>query len=822
LAIACVYIQTLVMRKFYFLIIFIVTCSSLRVSAQGSVNGIVSDSRNIPAASVTISLLKSTDSSLVKADITDLKGRFEISVPSDGAYLVSYTLVGYEKAYSSVFNIINGSVVNIDPIVLKQAAGNLQGVTVVSKKPLIEVKADRIVFNVEASINATGSNALELLQKSPGVQVDNNDNISMKGKTGVRIYIDGKMTQLDTKDLAAYLRSINSNDIEAIEMISNPSAKYDASGNAGIINIRLKKNKKYGTNGTVNLGFIQGITPKGNGSVNLNYRDKKINVFGNAGGSIGYNHNSLYFYRVQKDSIYDQKTKMYSDDKSFNVKAGTDFFLNTKNTLGVLATINQSDNVWNSSGTTDIYYDPTKEFVKRLYAYNTVPGKRTNANFNLNYRYADTSGTEINFDADYGLFRGDGQSYQPNYYYAKDSSLLYSIVNRNFTPTDIDIYTAKLDIEQRLGKGKLGYGAKTSFVNTRNTFDFFNDDATGVPIKVLDRSNSFDYKENVNAAYINYQQQLNTKWSLQAGLRMEQTNSEGKLTRADSIFQSDNRVKRNYLDLFPSAAIAFNINPKHTLSLTYSRRIDRPTYQDLNPFENKLDELTYQKGNAFLRPQYTDNVELTHTFMGFLNTTVGYSYVKDYATEATDTINNATFVQQKNLAQQQIISFNIGSPLPIKKWWNGYVNIWYNYQMFDGKIGDNVVDRDVPSYGAYMQHSFTLGKDYTAEISGWFNGPSVWGGTWRTKSQGAVDIGIQKLLFQKKATIKISATDLFFTAPWSAVNNFGGLYIDGGGNWESRTFRVSFSYRFGSNQIKNSRERKTGLESESRRIKGGS
>jgi outer membrane receptor protein involved in Fe transport len=303
---------------------------------------------------------------------------------------------------------------------------------------------------------------------------------------------------------------------------------------------------------------------------------------------------------------------------------------------------------------------------------------------------------------------------------------------------------------------------------------------------------------------------------------MEQTNSEGKLTRADSIFQSDNRVKRNYLDLFPSAAIAFNINPKHTLSLTYSRRIDRPTYQDLNPFENKLDELTYQKGNAFLKPQYTDNVELTHTFMGFLNTTVGYSYVKDYATEATDTINNATFVQQKNLAQQQIISFNIGSPLPIKKWWNGYVNIWYNYQMFDGKIGDNVVDRDVPSYGAYIQNSFTLGKDYTAEISGWFNGPSVWGGTWRTKSQGAVDIGIQKLLFQKKATIKISATDLFFTAPWSAINNFGGLYIDGGGNWESRTFRVSFSYRFGSNQIKNSRERKTGLESESRRIKGGS
>ncbi len=258
---------------------------------------------------------------------------------------------------------------------------------------------------------------------------------------------------------------------------------------------------------------------------------------------------------------------------------------------------------------------------------------------------------------------------------------------------------------------------------------------------------------------------------------------------------------------------------KHSLSLTYSRRIDRPTYQDLNPFENKLDELTYQKGNAFLRPQYTDNIELTHTFLGFINTSVGYSYVKDYATQVTDTVKNATYVQQKNLATQQIINFNIGSSLPIKKWWNGYANFWYNYQMFDGSIGANTVNVDIPSYGAYMQHSFTLGKEYTAEISGWYNGPSVWGGTWRTKPQGGVDVGLQKQLLKKKATIKISATDIFFTAPWKATNDFGGTYIRGGGAWESRTFRVNFSWRFGNSQVKSSRQRKTGLESEANRIK---
>lgn len=785
------------------------------------VYGSVSDQGKSALPAVTVSLLKASDSSLVKTEVSDKAGKFEVPVIKEGRYLLLYSMSGFEKKYSPVFDLAPGQSFDAGETSLAPSVTKLQGVTVTARKPMIEVKADKTVFNVENSINATGSNAMELLQKSPGVLVDNNDNITMKGKTGVRVYVDGKMMQLDSKDLAAYLRSITSDDIEAIEMIANPSAKYDASGNAGIINIRLKKNRKFGTNGSVNMGFTQGVTPKGNGSVNLNYRNKKVNVFGNVGGNIGQFQNELYFYRVQKDSLYDQKTTMFSDNKSVNVKAGADFFLDRRNTLGILATTNYTDNTWNSGGSTNIYDNKTGVYIKRLDARNSIPGKRTNANFNLNYRFADTTGREVNVDVDYGLFRGTGRSLQPNYYYDKNGSLLYSIINRNNTPTDIDIFTAKADAEQRLGKGKLGYGLKTSFVTTRNTFDFFTDDANGIPQLIRDRSNSFKYTENVNAAYLNYQRQLNGKWSMQAGLRAEQTNSEGLLTRRDSIVQADNRVKRSYLDFFPSAALSWNISQKHALNLTYSRRIDRPTYQDLNPFENKLDELTFQKGNAFLRPQYTDNVELTYTFMGMINTTAGFSHVRDFATEATDTIGNATYVQQKNIAQQQILNFSVSSPLPIRKWWNGFVNIWYNYQMYDGKIGENKVNVNIPSYGAYMQHSFTLGKNYSAELSGWFNGPSVWGGTWRTKSQGAVDLGIQKQLFNRAATIKLSATDLFFTAPWKATNDFGGLFIRGGGNWESRTVRLNFTWRFGSSQIKSSRQRQTGLESESKRIKGG-
>jgi len=810
------------MRKIITVAVGLLLSAAVKTNAQkiASISGSVKDKNGKALQSVTVSLLHSQDSSLVKTDITDAKGEFEINSSKEGNFLLSYSSVGFEKLYSEVFEKKADQKIDAKPVSMSPANGKLNEVTIVAKKPMIEVKADKTVFNVEASINATGSNALELLQKSPGVQVDNNENISMKGKSGVKVYIDGKMMQLDTKDLAAYLKSINSNDIEAIEMISNPSAKYDASGNAGIINIRLKKNKKFGTNGSVNAGLVQGVTPKGNGSVNLNYRDKKINVFGNVGGNIGMYENKIDLYRIQKDTLYDQKTVMTSDNKSINIKGGADYFVNSKNTIGFMVNTNISNNEWSSKGSTDVYYHPTGEFIKTLEAFNTIPGKRTNANFNINYRYADTTGREINFDADYGLFRGTGSSYQPNYYYGSNNDFLYSIINRNYTPTDIDIYTAKVDAEQNLGKGKLGYGAKFSYVTTKNTFDFFTDTALNKPSYILEKSNSFKYTENVNAAYVNYQRQLNAKWSMQAGLRLEQTNSEGDLTRADGLQQPDDNVKKNYLNLFPSAALTWNINPKHALNLTYSRRIDRPTYQDLNPFENKLDELTYEKGNAFLRPQYTDNVELTHTFLGFINTTAGYSHVSDYATQVTDTVGNATYVQQQNLATQQILSFSIGAPTQIKKWWNGYANIWFNYQMFDGAIGGKEVKTNIPGYGAYLQQSFTLGKDYTAELSGWFSGPSVWGATWKTKPQGGLDVGAQKQLFQKKASVKVTFTDIFHTSPWSATSDFGGLYIKGSGSWESQTFRVSFNWRFGSSQIKNSRDRKTGLESESKRIKG--
>lgn len=786
---------------------------------QAVVRGTVQDQKGNGLAAVSIALLHSKDSSLVKAAVSGEKGEYEIEVSGTGNFLLSYSAVGFETRYSKTFHLAAGQTFDAPAASLQNQTKELAGVTITASKPLVQVKPDRTIFNVQNSINATGSTALEILQKTPGVQIDDKDNISMKGKKGVRIYIDGRMSQLTSEDLATYLKSINSNDIEAIEIISNPGSKYDASGNAGVINIRLKKNSNKGANGSITAGFIQGITPKGNAAANFNFRNKKVNVFANAGVNIGKYEYTPGGVRIQKDTQYVQNLTLTQGNTNYNIKAGADYFINDRQTIGIITTAGIANVDWNSSSRADIYYHPTGEYVKTLVALNDAPRKRTNFNTNLNYRYADTNGVEINIDADYGFFRGRTVSTQPNFYTDKEGKLLSEIITRNSTPTDINIYSGKVDFVFPAGKGKVGFGGKFTYVETDNTSDFFVNANNG-SVKANDRSFDFLYTELVSAAYVTYQRQLHEKLSLNAGVRVEHTNSESKLNRHDGIVQPDNNVTRDYVDFFPNAALTYNLDKKNTFSLSYSRRIDRPVYQDLNPFELKIDELTYIKGNSFLRPQYTDNIELSHTWNNTIITSVGYSYVKDYATQTTDTLNNSTFLTSRNLASQKLFNASVSAPFTIQSWWRGFATVWANYQVFDGEISNSKVDEKATAYGAALQQSFTIGKGYSAEVSSWFNGPSRFGPTWKVKAMGGVDVGIQKQVLNNNGTVKISATDIFHTAnAFRAYNDFGGLLADIRVGTESQTVRVSFTYRLGNNILKASRQRQTGLDSESKRIK---
>jgi len=324
----------------------------------------------------------------------------------------------------------------------------------------------------------------------------------------------------------------------------------------------------------------------------------------------------------------------------------------------------------------------------------------------------------------------------------------------------------------------------------------------------------------VNAAYSTYSRQFG-KWGMQLGLRAEQTISEGDLTALKPV--NDQNVKRDYFNLFPSGGVTYTMNEKHSFQLNFSRRLDRPSYQDLNPFEYRLDELTFQKGNPFLRPQYSNNVQFSHTFMQMMTTSLAFSHTSDLIqqfVDVSDVNEKAAFQTFRNLAEQNNLSLNIGTPIPIAKWWNGYVNLNGYYQDVHADFGEGkVVDANIYAFNGYMQHSFTLPKDFNFEVSGWYNSPSIWGGTFKMDDMWAVDAGVSKKLLKGKATLKLSVNDIFYSQNWSGKSTFGDLYMTVDGRGDSRRFRANFSYSFGNEQVKSSRNRSTGLEDEKNRIK---
>jgi hypothetical protein len=637
------------------------------------------------------------------------------------------------------------------------------------------------------------------------------------------VYIDGRPTPLSGKDLSDYLKTLQSSSIEAIEIITNPSAKYDAAGNAGIINIRLKKNKSYGTNGSVNAGYNQGITPKWNGGVSLNNRNKYVNLFGNYSYNDNTNENNINLYREVLDTLFDQKSKLKITNKSHNFKAGMDYFINKRSTIGIMANGSFADQQFNNYSRTEISYIPTKLTDRILIADNTNKNKKNNINGNLNYRYADSSGHELNIDADYGAYRNKSNQYQPNVYWdPTETTQLYSRIYRFNAPTDIDIYSFKTDYEQNFKKGRLGLGGKISYVESNNNFNRYDvDPGTKQETKDLERSNIFDYKENVNAGYVNYNRQFKG-FMIQAGVRVENTHATGRSTGlkydGSNYTPYDSTFTRDYTNLFPSAAITLNKKPMNQFSFTFSRRIDRPNYQDLNPFEFKLDEYTYRKGNTELRPQYTNSVGITHTYKYRLNTTLNYSHVKDIFAALIDvTDKSKSFMTQKNLATQDIVSLNISYPF-MYRWYSIFGNLNAYYSKYKADLGvDRKVDLDVYAFNFFAQQTFKLGKGWTGEMSGFYSSPTIWQGTIKSSTIWSIDGGFQKTVLKGMGNIKASVSDIFHTLKWKGTSNFAGQSLVASGNFESRQLKLNFTYRFGNSQVKAARQRKIGTEDENKR-----
>ncbi|MEO8762896.1 MAG: outer membrane beta-barrel family protein [Ginsengibacter sp.] len=795
-------------------------------AAAQKISGVIKDESGNPVPASTAFLYKFQDSSLVKMSVGNKEGFYELIAIKAGKYFLKISSVGFQNKYIDPFEY-DGDDFIVPAIVLLKNVTRLNNIVIVVKKPAIEVKADKIIVNVENNINAAGLDGLELLRQSPGVLVDQDDNISLAGKSGVQIYIDGKPSPLTAKDLSSYLRSLRSSSIESIEIINNPSAKYEAAGTGGIINIKLKKNKSYGTNGNINYDFTQGVWGKHSAGISLNHRNKNFNIFSNYNFNKGVDEFDLQVHRNLLDSIFNEFAPKSSHVTSHNIKAGIDYIINKKSTLGILLNGNFSKDSAKGDSRTYIFYAPTKIADRTLFSDNRGKSSRDNIGINLNYRFADTTGHELGMDADYGYFGLRNNQYQPNVFY--DPSLQYKLYQNNYsmiTPSDINLYSFKVDYEENFLKGRLGFGGKIAFINSDNLFNFYNQDTSNKFTYDSVRSNHFIYKENINALYINFNKSYKNI-SVQLGVRMENTITKGNsrgFVNDGGVFKDYNETFiRKLIDFFPSGAVTFTKNPNSQWTLSYSRRINRPSYQDLNPFEQRTSEYGGFKGNPSLRPEYANSFSLINVFHNKLVTNLSFTHTKDVIVSISDTLNGtASFYAPKNLAKQDNISLSINYSFS-KAWYSLTVGVtgYYAHNLADFGVGRKV-NLDIYAGTGYLQNNFIIGKGWTASLSSWYNSPSIFRGTMKTHYLFAVNAGVQKILMKDKATLRLNFNDIFKTINWYGTSNFAGQDLYATAFWDPRNVTIGFSYKFGSREVKAARKHNTGLDEESQRAAGNS
>ena len=798
------YFFTLLKRIFTFFLLL----NAGTALAQYPVSGTVQDERSKPLPFANVLLLSATDSALVRGTVADTTGAYALNVPNRDRYLLSIQMVGYTPYFSEAFG--PESAPRQRPMVqLAEATTELGEVVVRSTKPMIEVTSNALVMNVESSPILQNGTAKQVLEKSPGVVVDQNGNISVKGKSNVLIYLDGKPTYMSNADLMRMLESMPAQNIEKLEIMDNPPAKYDAEGNAGIINIVRTAEAAVGLNGTVGVNLGQGRYSRISPNVQLNYRQNKVNLFGDY--SYFYNKNvgsTTLFRRIPNEAqggitTFDQVTSRLNLPQGHNFRAGADWFLTEQTTLGVLVSGNdgrfeQAEN--NRTVLGGVYDNP----FDGLDARNTTDNQWQNLTYNLNFEQDWKKAGNLSLDFDYAQRSSLNLQGNDNFYFSNDDAPVPNpLLVRTDAETDISIFAAQADYSRSLGKGlQLEVGSKLSRVATDNNLDF-STLSDGERITDTLRSNRFVYDEDITAGYVNLNKKWNDRWNVQAGLRGEHTFSQGESLTLDSL------VQRDYFNLFPSASASYTIPEQHSFSLSYSRRIDRPNYGNLNPFEFFLDRFTFQRGNPFLNPQYTNAFAFTYGLKNAVFLTLNYNHTTDAITDVLEQENadQTTFQTTVNLNQIKNYSANLATSLPVAQWWMANLNLtaFYNDVLSPYSEG-GVIDNSQFSYVLRAQNTLSLPKEFKLEVTGFYQSPLIWG-MFEVGHQYQIDLGLVKEFGPLR--MQASLTDLFNWRQNPVTIRQGDISVDVVNKWETRVFQLNLSYRFGNQKVKKARRRGT-------------
>ncbi|QES87800.1 TonB-dependent receptor [Rhizosphaericola mali] len=793
-------------------------------NAQTITGNVKSATGNVDHAS--INLISTKDSSIIKASLTNDSGVFKIQAPTIGAYKIQVQSLGYKDFYSDSINLKKGSVFNLPEIYLTNTAADLTAVAVSTKKPFIEQKIDKTVVNIANSIVAVGNTVWDVLDKVPGVVVDNGNNrVNLQGKSGVMIYIDGKNTYLSGDQLANLLKSMDASTIQTIEVMTHPSAQYDAAGNAGIINIVTKKNKAKGFNGSLTTGYGQGRFARQNIGGDMNYRNGKLNLYGNYSFYNGKSWNSNYINRDFAESTTTsavnspQNAYNVSKWKSHNFKVGADYYLDSTNTIGVM--VNGVINPNSEKGNNTTKFLSNNQLDSTAVTNSNSSGKWNSMTYDVNYKHdLDNNGAYIMGDFAYSRFNSKSDQYYETSKYDAENNLLPSIDGLNplnrigNLPSLINIKTGKIDFSKPLkNKAKIEAGLKSSYVTSDNDVHYYNQiDNNYVVDSTI--TNHFKYTENINAAYVNYNQEFEKGWSIQLGLRGEQTVSKGHQ------YSNDSTVHRNYFKLFPTVFIQKKIKENHTLGFTYNRRIDRPDYQDLNPFLYYLDPYTYSQGNPFLQPQITNSGEVSYAYKTWLVTSLNYTHTSDVISDVLiqDDATKVTYQTKQNVNTTKNITLTTSLNFNVTKWWstNNSIILMRNY--IDGSYLDAPVNLRKNTLIYNGTNTFTLPKGFKAELSGNYHSALIWG-LFDIKPQYQINTGIQKNIFNNNATIKVNVNDIFRMQKSNVNINYGNINTYVSNRWDSRRVNISFTWRFKKGKIQTRSHNNTAADDESSRIK---
>ncbi|HET7119509.1 MAG TPA: TonB-dependent receptor [Hanamia sp.] len=788
----------------------------------GKISGQIINNNQAPAAFATVTLLKASDSTLVKGAISDTSGKYHFEKIPFGNYIIEVSLTGINKVYTQPFSLIQTQdEITIPAITLGSNTEVLKSVQVKAIKPFIQHKPGQTIVNVENSPVSAGNSVMEVLQKSPGIFVDQDGNISMNGKSGVNVMFNGQPTHVSASQLATMLKAMPASSVSQIELMTQPPSKYSAEGTAGLINIVLKKNTNMGFNGNLTAGAGYGQYPKYNAGGSINYKNKHFSLYSNY--NFAHTNNKFemdidrYFYEPDSKIIQTQM-KQASIMKSINnnntAQLGMDFYLTPKQTIGFVAngSFNQGDfNTYspvyfmNGTGNTDSISTST----------NHIGYNWQNKGANVHYTLDNGKGSSLTTNLDYNRFyMSMPQSLITNVTDAQGNQLHDPKQQKGTQPSNINIYAAKLDyVHPFKNQIKLSAGLKYSFVNSDNNsqFEIFKNDNW---VNDAGNTNHFIYKENVNAAYASLSKTFNKGWSADAGLRGEQT-----IVHTDQL-NSDSLNKNNYFDLFPNLSLTKIINPNHILSLSFARRIDRPDYQSLNPFIYYVDEYTYREGNPYLKPQFINSTELSYTLKQKYSAVLSYSNTSDIMTQVIRQVDSThvTYQTMDNLSTLNNLTLTLGIPVNITPWWHTYNSLQGYYNLYKGVYDGFALNKGITSFMLYTQQNFILPHGWKGDLSGMYRSSSIMGPT-IISPMGMVSAGIAKSLLKDKATIKLNVQDIFQTMNFNGKINFGDINANSEFHLLDRAANLTFTWNFGNQKVKVNQYKNTGIQQEENRLK---